>query len=148
MESLGFEQRAQAFLETITTDALKTSEIEGEILNHEQVRSSIARHLEMNITNSVPSTRSIDGLVEMLLDATQNYEAPLTKERLFNWHIALFPPSERNRNKIEVGKWRSGNTGPMRVVSGAYGNENVHFEAPDASQIEKGNAKFLSMVQW
>lgn len=133
MEALGFEIRNKTFLEIITTDVIKTSEIEGEILNPEQVRSSVARHLGINIEQSVPSGRDIDGVVEMLLDAAQNFSEPLTKERLFKWHSWLFP----NSGKINAGNWRDGSNGPMQVVSGAIGRENVHFEAPAANQIER-----------
>lgn len=118
METLGFESRQEAQLETLILDVLKSTEIEGEFLNTEQVRSSLARRLGMNIGGLIPSDRNVDGIVEMMLDATQNNNEPLSKERLFNWHAALFPAGRSGMYKIEVGNWR---TGPMQVVSGAMG---------------------------
>jgi Fic family protein len=111
---------------------LKSSEIEGEYLNPEQVRSSIARKLGMEIAGSVDSDRNVDGVVEMMLDATQNCFKPLTAERLFDWHAALFPTGRSEMYKITVADWRKDTTGPMQVVSGALGKEKVHFQAPDS----------------
>ncbi|HOX76031.1 MAG TPA: DUF4172 domain-containing protein, partial [Bacteroidales bacterium] len=119
MESLGFDLRNEATLETLTLDVLKSTEIEGEYLNPDQVRSSIARRLGMEIAGSVESDRNVDGVVEMMLDATQNCFKPLTAERLFDWHAALFPTGRSGINKITVANWRSDFTGPMQVVSGA-----------------------------
>nr|WP_309687667.1 DUF4172 domain-containing protein [Armatimonas sp.] len=114
MESLGFSQRNEAVLATLTQDVLKSSEIEGELLDIEQVRSSLARRLGMDIGALVPTDRDVDGVVELMLDATQNYALSLTQERLFRWHAALFPTGWSGMSRIEVGVWR---TGPMRVVS-------------------------------
>jgi Fic family protein len=144
MESLGFDLRNEALLETLTLDVLKSSEIEGEYLNPEQVRSSIARRLGMEIAGSVESDRNIDGVVEMLLDATQNCFKPLTAERLFNWHAALFPAGRSGMHKITVADWRKDTTGPMQVVSGALGKEKVHFQAPDSSLVENEMNQFLN----
>ena len=120
MESLGFTLRQEAFLATLTLDVLKSSEIEGEFLNPEQVRSSLARRLGLEIAGLVPSDRNVDGVVEMLLDATQLNQQSLSKERLFNWHSALFPSGRSGMYKIDVGTWRAGD---MQVVSGAMGKE-------------------------
>lgn len=144
MEALGFELRNEALLDTLTLDVLKSSEIEGELLNHHQVRSSIARKLGMEIAGAVDSDRNVDGVVEMMLDATQNCFNPLTKSRLFNWHAALFPTGRNGLYKISVGKWRKDTTGPMQVVSGPMGKEKVHFEAPNSDLLEKEMSRFLS----
>lgn len=143
MEVLGFSLRAEAALQTLTLDVIKSSEIEGEILNADQVRSSIARHLGMDIAGLKPADRNVDGVVEMMLDATQNYAKPLTKERLFSWHAALFPTGYSGLRKIRVGIWRDDSEGPMRVVSGAHGHESVHYEAPPASRVEHEMQLFL-----
>jgi Fic family protein len=143
MESLGFDLRNEALLDTLTLDVLKTSEIEGEYLNPEQVRSSIARKLGMEIAGSVESDRNVDGVVEMMLDATQNCFKPLTSERLFDWHAALFPTGRSGMYKIIVGDWRKDTTGPMQVVSGVLGKEKVHFQAPDSIVIAKEMSQFL-----
>ena len=119
METLGFSLRAEATLETLTLDVVKSSEIEGEILDRDQVRSSIARRLGMDIGALAPADRNVEGVVEMMLDATQNYSAPLTAERLFGWHAALFPAGYSGMRKIAVGRWRDDSKGPMQVVSGA-----------------------------
>ncbi len=144
MESLGFELRNEAVLETLTLEVLKTTEIEGEILNPEQVRSSIARRLGMDVSGLIPSDRNVDGVVDMMLDATQHFNKPLTKERLFDWHFALFPTGRSGMYKIIVGNWRDDSTGPMQVVSGALRKEKVHYQAPDASEIENEINQFLS----
>jgi len=141
MEQLGFSLRAEATLETLTLDVLKSSEIEGEILNPEQVRSSIARHLGMDIAGLIPADRHVEGVVEMMIDATQHYDQPLTDDRLFGWHSALFPTGRSGIHKITVGTWR---TGPMYVVSGAMGKERIHFEAPEAAQLNEEMNKFLT----
>lgn len=143
MEALGFSLREDAILENLTFEVLKSTEIEGEILNSDQVRSSLARHLGMEISGLVPSDRNVDGVVEMVLDATLNYQKPLTIERLFTWHFALFPEGRSGRYKIIIGDWRKDETGPMQVVSGAMGKERVHFQAPDAKKIPKEMSVFL-----
>lgn len=143
MESLGFDLRNEATLETLTLDVLKSTEIEGEYLNPDQVRSSIARKLGMEIAGSVESDRNVDGIVEMMLDATQNCFKPLTVERLFDWHAALFPTGRSGMYKITVANWRTDSTGPMQVVSGAMGKEKVHFQAPDSSLLESEMTRFL-----
>ena len=145
MEALGFELRNEALLDTLTLDVLKTSEIEGELLNHDQVRSSIARKLGMEIAGSVESDRNVDGVVEMMLDATQNCFKPLTKTRLFDWHAALFPTGRNGIYKIIVGDWRKDTTGPMQVISGPMGKEKVHFEAPNSDLLEK---EMSSLLNW
>jgi Fic family protein len=145
MEAVGFELRAEAVLQTLTEDVLKSSEIEGEILDKEQVRSSIARRLGMDIGALAPVDRDVEGVVEMMLDATQNYQAPLTDERLFAWHAALFPTGRSGMTKIPVGAWRDEASGPMQVVSGPIGREKVHYEAPAAAQLEGEMAAF---VEW
>lgn len=136
MESLGFDLRNEAFLDTLTLDVLKSSEIEGELLNPDQVRSSIARKLGLEIAGLVESDRNVDGVVEMMLDATQNCFKPLTKERLFDWHAALFPTGRSGMSKITIADWRKDTSGPMQVVSGAIGKEKVHFQAPDSLRID------------
>lgn len=143
MESLGFDLRNEASLETLTLDVLKSTEIEGEYLNPDQVRSSIARRLGIEIAGSVESDRNVDGIVEMMLDATQNCFKPLTAERLFNWHAALFPTGRSGMYKITVADWRTDSTGPMQVVSGAMGKEKVHFQAPDSSLLESEIGRFI-----
>ena len=143
MESLGFSLRQEAVLRTLTADVLKSSEIEGEKLEAEQVRSSIARRLGMNIGALKPADRDVEGVVEMMLDATGRYDQPLTAERLFSWHAALFPTGRSGMTKITVGAWRDDSTGPMEVVSGAIGRERVHFAAPAASGLEREMTGFL-----
>ena len=145
MESIGFALKSEAFLQTLTLDVLKSSEIEGEILEPDQVRSSIARHLAMDVAGLVSSDKNVDGVVEMLLDATQNYEEPLTKERLFNWHCSLFPTGRNGMSKLIVGNWRDDYHGAMQVVSGSMSKERVHFQAPDADKIDSEMAVFF---QW
>lgn len=143
MESLGFDLRNEATLETLTLDVLKSTEIEGEILNPEQVRSSIARRLGMEIAGSVESDRNVDGMVEMMIDATHNCYNALTEQRLFDWHAALFPTGRSGMYKITVGGWRQDDTGPMQVVSGALGKEKVHFQAPESTLVEAEMNRFL-----
>ena len=144
MELLGFDLRNEALLDTLTLDILKSSEIEGEYMNPDQVRSSIARKLGMEIAGSVESDRSVDGVVEMMLDATQNCFKPLTAERLFDWHAALFPTGRSGMFKITVGDGRKDTTGPMQVVSGAMGKEKVHFQAPDSAIVDNEMDLFLN----
>ena len=146
MESLGFDLRAEAVLHTLTEDVLKSSEIEGEVLDKEQVRSSVARRLGMDIAGLTPSERHVDGVVEMMLDATQKYDQPLTNERLYDWHAALFPTGRSGMSKITVGAWRTDSGGPMQVVSGAIGRERVHYEAPAAKRLKKEMKVFLKWL--
>ena len=144
MESLGFELRAEATLQSLTEDVLKTSEIEGELLNRDQVRSSIARRLGMDIGALIPADRDVEGIVEIMLDATQNHDAPLTVERLFDWHAALFPTGRNGMGRIAVGAWRDDRTGPMQVVSGPIGREHVHYQAPGAARLNNEMQAFLT----
>ncbi len=143
MGALGFDLRAEASLATLTADVLKSSEIEGEILDREQVRSSIARRLGMDVGGLAPADRNVEGVVEMMLDATQNFDKPLTDERLFAWHAALFPTGRSGMTRIITGAWRDDSRGPMQVVSGPIGRERVHYEAPQASRLEAEMAAFL-----
>ena len=143
METLGFELRNEALLQTLTLDVLKSSEIEGEVLNPDQVRSSLARRLGIEIAGGLEADRNVEGLVEMMLDATQQCFAPLTVERLFDWHAALFPTGRSGLYKIKVAAWRSDTTGPMQVVSGAMGKEKVHFQAPDSKLLEREMSRFI-----
>lgn len=137
MEGMGFHLQSEATLNTITLDVLKSSEIEGEMLDKEQIRSSIARKLGLDVGGLVPADRNVEGIVEMMLDATQNYSERLADERLFDWHAALFPTGRSGMNKIIVAAWRThGKDDPMRVVSGPMGREKVHFQAPDTEKIE------------
>lgn len=144
MESLGFVLQREAELETLTLDVLKSSEIEGENLDADQVRSSIARRLGMDIAGAVPADRNVEGVVEMMLDAAQNFDKPLSDERLFGWHAALFPTGRSGLGKIIVGAWRDDAAGPMQVVSGPIGNEKVRYEAPAASLLVGEMYRFLS----
>lgn len=143
MESLGFSLRSEAMLQTLTQDVLKSSEIEGEILDKDQVRSSIARRLGMDIGALTPAERDVEGVVEMMLDATQRYDQPLTDQRLFGWHASLFPTGYSGIHKITVGAWRTDDKGPMQVVSGPIGKERVHYEAPESARLEKEMKAFL-----
>jgi Fic family protein len=143
MESLGLPFREHANLTILTDDVLKTSDIEGEVLDREQVRSSIARRLGLNVAGLIPSERAVEGIVSILLDATQGYALPLTVERLCGWHAALFPTGYSGPNRIKVGTWRDDSTGPMQVISGPLGRERVHFEAPAASRLSGEMERFL-----
>jgi Fic family protein len=143
MQSLGFSSKEERNLEMLTLDVLKSSEIEGEKLNYEQVRSSVARHLGINTAGSVPTPRDTEGVVEMMLDATQNYEAPLTEERLFGWHAALFPTGYSSMNRITVAQYR---TGEMQVVSGTIGKEKVQYEAVAAKDVKAEMDRFISWL--
>lgn len=140
MALLGSSTKEEALLSTLTTDVIKSSEIEGEKLNYEQVRSSIARRLGIEYAGMVPATRDVDGVVEMMLDATQNFNKPLTEERLFGWHAALFPSGWSGMLKINAGSWREG---VMQVVSGPMGKEKIHYLAPDPERVEKEMDRFL-----
>ena len=140
MNALGFATKEEATLTTLTLDVIKSSEIEGEKLDYEQVRSSIAKRLGINIGGFVNTNRNVEGIVEMMLDATQNYLKPLTHERLFGWHAAIFPTGYSGIHKIEVGEYR---TGEMQIVSGAMGKERIHFEAVPANIVKVEMDKFL-----
>jgi Fic family protein len=141
MNTLGFLAKEEATLTALTLDVVKSSEIEGELLNYDQVRSSIARRLGINIAGLVSSNRHIEGVVEMMLDATQRHTLPLTEERLFGWHAALFPTGFSGPYKIEVGQYR---TGEMQVVSGAMGKEKVHYEAVKPELVKAEMDQFLN----
>ena len=147
MQALGFELRAEATLETLTRDVLKTSAIEGEALDPRQVRSSIARRLGLDVGGYVPATRAVEGIVEVLLDATRRFEQPLTAERLHAWHAALFPTGQSGLRRITVGAWRPIEAGPMQVVSGPMGRERVHFEAPSADRLALEMDRFLAWFE-
>jgi Fic family protein len=143
MEALGFKIREEAVLRTLTEDVLKSSEIEGEKLDADQVRSSVARRLGMDIGGLQPADRHVEGVVEMMLDATQHYDQPLTTERLFGWHASLFPTGRSGMHRITVGAWRDDRAAAMQVVSGPVGRERVHFEAPAAARLEEEMQRFL-----
>jgi Fic family protein len=143
MEGLGFELKQEASLNTLTNDVVKSSAIEGEHLNPLEVRSSIARRLGIDISGLVPVSRGVDGMVEMMLDATQQFSKPLTKQRLFDWHAALFATGRSGMHSIIVGDWRNSESGPMQVVSGPIGREKIHFEAPSADRLDKEMQLFL-----
>ena len=130
-------------IDALTGEVVKSSEIEGEILDVERVRSSIARQLGLDYAGLLLPDRSVDGAVEMILDATQNYAQPLTAERLFDWHFALFPSGKSGMIPITVGNWRDGRGGPMQVVSGPIGKKVVHYEAPAAARLEREMQVFL-----
>lgn len=143
MAGLGFSLRSEAMLQALTLDVLKSNEIEGEFLNPEQVRSSIARRLGIDTFGFLPADRTVEGVVDMLLDATQNAQSELTKDRLFNWHAALFPTGRSGIYPITVANWRAPDAGPMQVVSGAMGHERVHFQAPNAETLDAEMQLFL-----
>jgi Fic family protein len=143
MEALGFNLRSEAHLRTLTEDVVKSSEIEGEKLDTDQVRSSIARRLGLKVGGLVPTDRDVEGIVEMMLDATGNYAQRLTVERLFAWHASLFPTGRSGMHKIRVGVWRDDSGGPMQVVSGPVGKQKVHFEAPPAARVPRETEEFL-----
>jgi Fic family protein len=145
MQALGFHHQEEAVLTTLTEDVLKSSEIEGEILDRDQVRSSIARRLGMDVGALGPADRETEGVVEMMLDATQNFKRELTEERLFGWHASLFPTGRSGMSKIIVGAWRDEKSGPMQVVSGPLGRKKVHYEAPAAGRLE---AEMKSFLEW
>ncbi len=145
MEGLGFELREEAVLETLTEDIVKSSAIEGEFLNPEEVKSSVARRLGIDISGLPDASRDVEGVVEMMLDATQKYKDPLTKDRMCGWHAALFPTGRSGMYKITVGEWRNDEHGPMQVVSGPMGREKVHYTAPEANRLEVEMNRF---IQW
>ena len=143
MSALGFELRNEANLEILTLEILKSTEIEGEFLNVAQVRSSLARRLGLDIPGMVYSERNVEGIVDLMMDATANFDQKLDKDRLFSWHNALFPEGKSGLYKILTGSWREDSTGPMEVVSGAFGKEKVHFQAPASGELEKEMKIFL-----
>jgi Fic family protein len=147
MEGLGFPLRNEAILQTLTEEVVKSSEIEGEILDRDQVRSSIARRLGMDIGALTPADRDVEGVVEMMLDATQKYDQPLTAERLYGWHAALFPTGRSGMQRIRIGAWRDDQRGPMQIVSGPLGREGVHYEAPAAARLEEEMKAFLTWFE-
>ena len=144
MEVLGFDLQREASLDTLTEDVVKTSEIEGELLDTGLVRSSVARHLGMDIGGLVHTDRNVEGIVELMLDATRNYAAPLTADRLFGWQAALFPTGRSGLRRITTGGWRDDAGGPMQVLSGPIGRERVHFEAPPAARVTQQMQAFLA----
>jgi Fic family protein len=143
MEALGFNLRQETVLQTLTADVLKSSEIEGEQLDAEQVRSSIVRRLGIDVGALKPTDRDVEGVVEMMLDATRQYDQPLTTERLFAWQAALFPTGRSGMTKIKTGAWRDDGNGPMQVISGPVGRERVHFPAPPAAKLDSEMNAFL-----
>ena len=147
MVGLGFDLKREASLGTLTDDVVKSSAIEGESLNPQEVRSSIARRLGIDMAGLIPASRDVEGMVEMMLDATQQFSKPLTKDRLFDWHGALFPTGRSGVHKIIVGGWRPVGAGPMQVVSGPMGKEKLHFEAPTAESVEKEMEAFLAWLE-
>jgi Fic family protein len=147
MEGLGFRLRSEAQLSTLTSDVVKSSAIEGEKLDSEEVRSSIARRLGLEYAGTAVAGRDVEGIVEMMLDATQHYAEPLTAERLFGWHAALFPTGRSGMARITVGAWRTADAGKMQVVSGPIGRETVHFEAPSAEKLDQEMAALLAWFE-
>lgn len=147
METLGFTLRREASLSTLTRDVVQSSAIEGEILNPQEVRSSLARRLGIEIRGLIPASRDVEGVIEMILDATQHFDRPLTAERLFGWHAALFPTGWSGMHRITTGAWRPASVSAMQVISGPIGRQRVHFEAPDASRLEKEMAGFLAWFE-
>ncbi len=143
MSSLGFDVRREALLNALTEDVVTSSEIEGEMLDAGQVRSSVARRLGIDIAGLSNSDRSVDGIVDLMLNATEGYAQPLTRDRLFGWHAALFPTGRSGLRRITVGDWRDDSSGPMQVVSGPIGRERVHFEAPAATRLNEEMQAFL-----
>ena len=143
MIDLGFDLASEAVLDTLTDDVVKSSEIEGEILDVSQVRSSVARRLGLDAGGMVHANQNVAGIVDIMLDATENYAEPLTKERLCDWQAALFPTGRSSLRPIKTGQWRDDDTGPMQVVSGPVGRERVHFEAPAAERLDEEMDKFL-----
>lgn len=147
MEGLGFDLRREASLRTLTNDVVKSSAIEGHDLNPDEVRSSIARRLGMDIAGLIPASRDVEGIVEMMLDATQNFSKPLTIDRLFDWHAALFPTGRSGMHRITVGDWRLAENDPMQVISGPIGREKVHFEAPGADKVATEMTAFIDWFE-
>ncbi len=143
MEALGFERRNEATLQSLTREILKSSEIEGELLDRQQVRSSIARKLGLQLKDSIPTSRETDAVVAVLMNATQQFNDPLDTQRLFAWHSAVFPTGRSGAYKIQVGQWREDTTGTMQVVSGAMGKEKVHFQAPESDAVATEMERFM-----
>lgn len=143
LEGLGLDLRSEARLDALTSEAVKSSAIEGEALDPDEVRSSIASRLGLAAGGVARASRHVEGLVEMMVDATTNYAAPLTKKRLLGWHAALFPTGHSGARKITAGAWRETGSAPMQVVSGPLGKERVHFEAPAAERLEQEMKGFL-----
>ena len=143
MENLGFDLKLAASLNILISDVVKSSAIEGKKLDSQEVRSSVARRLGLDVAKPVPASRDVEGIVEMMLDATQKFSQPLTKKRLFDWHSSLFPTGRSGMHQIAVGRWRAKENDPMQVVSGPVGREKVHFEAPAADRLEKEMQTFL-----
>ena len=143
LESLGFPAQQETMLSTLTDDVQKSSEIEGEHFRTDEVRSSVARKLGIDIGGYRPASRRLDGVVAMLIDATSRYDQPLTAERLFEWHRSLFPATPDMKQTIRTGAWRDDAGGPMRVISGPIGRERVHFEAPAADRLDREMSAFL-----
>ena len=141
MSALGFSIKEETLLSTLTLDVIKSSEIEGENLNYDQVRSSIAKRLGLDYDDTIYPSRDVDGVVEMMLDATQNHDQPLDEERLFGWHAALFPAGRSGMYKIETARYR---TGEMQIVSGPMGKERVHFHAPPPGEMKNEMDVFLN----
>ena len=147
METLGFDLRRDAVLGTLVEDVVKSSDIEGEKLDAAEVRSSIARRLGMDAGGVAPTDRDVEGVVEMMLDATRRYDRPLTAARLFDWHASLFPTGRSGMRRIAVGRWRGESADPMQVVSGPIGRERVHFEAPPAARVDAEMRAFLDWLE-
>ena len=147
MQDVGFDLRREAQLSTLTEDVVRTSEIEGEKLDSNQVRSSIARRLGIDAGGLVAVDRDVEGVVDMTLDASTNYAKPLTADRLFGWHAALFPTGRSGLRKVTVGNWRDDNGGPMQVVSGPIGRQRVHYQAPPAARLPEEMDRFLGWFE-
>ena len=145
MESLGFDLRSETNLIALTDEIVRSSAIEGERLATEEVRSSVARRLGLDVAGLPTSNRAVEGVVEMMVDATRHYDQPLTRERLFAWHAALFPTGRSGMHSITVGAWRDASAGPMQVVSGPLGKERVHFQAPSAERLD---GEMRSFLEW
>jgi len=147
MEGLGFPLRQEANLRSLTDEVVKSSAIEGERLNVDEVRSSIARRLGIETAGMVSVSRDVEGIVELMLDATRKFSEPLTKNRLYDWHAAMFPTGRSGIRRITVGAWRNADSGPMQVVSGPLGRETIHFEAPAAGDLEQEMTRFLDWFE-
>lgn len=144
MEGLGFDLRAEATLSVLTSDVVKSSAIEGEMLDPNEVRSSIARRLGLDAAGLPDAGRDVEGVVEMMLDGTRGFEKPLSKERLFDWHASLFPTGRSGMRRITVGAWRTNEAGAMQVVSGPIGRQRVHFEAPASERLDAEMTRFIN----
>ena len=145
MEAMGFDLRGEAVLDTLTDDIVRTNEIEGENFDADEVRSSVAQKLGMDISGLPNVSRHVDGVVEMMMDATQNFDKPLNEERMYGWHAALFPIGRSGIHKIRVGEWRVDERGPMQILSGAIGKEKVHYIAPEATRL---NDEMKLFIDW